>query len=193
MEKRACPVQFETRESDGKKEIVGYFSVFDSIYKMFEGCTESVAKGAFRESLENNDIRALINHDTTLVLGRNKNNTLTLKEDDKGLWGSIKINEQDLDAMNLYHRVQRGDVDQCSIGFEILDEDREQREENEQFMVHFTLKRVNLFEVSVVTFPAYEETSVKARQSQMNALNEEREAEYIQQYRKEKLKELRGE
>ena len=47
-------------------------------------------------------------HDTTLVLGRTKAGTLTLKEDSRGLWGSIQINRDDVDAMNLYARVQRG-------------------------------------------------------------------------------------
>ena len=80
--------------------------------------------------------------------------------DERGLWGIIKINENDRDAMNLYERVKRGDVDQCSFGFDILDEETTYREDGS---VHWTIKRVKLYEVSVCTFPAYEATSVQAR------------------------------
>ena len=62
--------------------------------------------------------------------------------------------------MNLYARVQRGDVNQCSFGFDILDEDTEIREDGS---IHWTIKKVKLYEVSVCTFPAYETTEVSAR------------------------------
>lgn len=160
---RSIASQFETREADGELSIEGYFSVFNSIYELWPGATESVAPGAFTETL-GNDIRALVNHDSTLVLGRNKAGTLELREDSHGLWGKVKINPNDGDAMNLYERVKRGDVDQCSFGFMIEDEETEFREDGS---VHWTIRKVNLFEVSVVTFPAYEETSVAARKADL--------------------------
>lgn len=104
-----------------------------------------------------------MNHDTTLVLGRTKAGTLQLREDSRGLWGSITINPNDVDAMNLYERVKRGDVDQCSFGFEIRSEDTDIREDGS---VHFTIRDVNLWEVSCCTFPAYEETNISARTKQ---------------------------
>ena len=107
-----------------------------------------------------NDIRALTNHDTTLVLGRTKANTLELKPDSHGLWGRIRVNPKDSDAVNTYERVKRGDVDQCSIGFLIRDEETEFHPDGS---IHWTIKDVELFEVSICTFPAYEETSVSAR------------------------------
>ncbi|MBE7044775.1 MAG: HK97 family phage prohead protease [Ruminococcaceae bacterium] len=155
--------QFETREDgSGDLYISGYFSVFNSTYEIFPGATESIAETAFDDALSG-DIRALVNHDTTLVLGRNKSGTLTLKTDARGLWGDIKINQKDMDAMNLYERVKRGDVDQCSFGFDILDEEFEDRGST----VHWTIRKVKLYEVSVVTFPAYEDTSVSARSKQL--------------------------
>lgn len=151
--------EFQTRE-DGEEQIIeGYFSVFNSNYEMWEGASESIAPGAFDSSM-GNDIRALTNHDTTLVLGRTKANTLELKPDSHGLWGRIRINPKDSDAVNTYERVKRGDVDQCSIGFLIRDEETEFREDGS---IHWTIKDVELFEVSICTFPAYEETSVSAR------------------------------
>ena len=79
------------------------------------------------------------------------------------MWGRVSINRNDQDAMNLYERVKRRDVDQCSFGFEIVKEDTEIREDGS---VHWTIREVKLYEVSVVTFPAYEETSVSARKKE---------------------------
>ena len=106
------------------------------------------------------DVRALINHDTTLVLGRTSAHTLELKQDERGLWGHIDINPNDTDAMNLYARVKRGDVTQCSFGFDIISEDTDFNENGD---VHWTIREVKLYEVSCCTFPAYEETSISAR------------------------------
>ncbi len=154
--------KFETREDSEDLYISGYFAVFGSDYELWPGATESVADTAFDGALSD-DIRCLADHETRLVLGRTRAGTLTLKTDSRGLWGEVGINRNDMDAMNLYERVKRGDVDQCSFGFDILDEEFEDRG-NE---VHWTIKKVKLYEVSIVTFPAYTETSVSARKSQI--------------------------
>lgn len=155
--------QFQTRaDESGDLYISGYFSVFNSEYEIFPGATESIAETAFDGALSD-DIRCLVNHDSTLVLGRTKAGTLTLKVDSRGLWGEVKINPKDQDAMNLYERVKRGDVDQCSFGFDIIEEEFEDRGN----AVHWTIKKVRLYEVSIVTFPAYEDTSVSARSKQL--------------------------
>ena len=156
---RCISQKFETREDGENLTIEGYFAVFNSIYDIAPGMSESIAPGAFSKSLSN-DVRALINHDTTLVLGRTTAHTLELREDGHGLWGKIAINPKDGDAMNLYERVKRGDVDQCSIGFEIVSEETDFREDGS---VHWEIREVNLWEVSCCTFPAYEETSISAR------------------------------
>lgn len=155
--------QFQTRSDEsGDLYISGYFSVFNSEYEIWPGATESIAETAFDGALSD-DIRCLVNHDSTLVLGRNKAGTLILKVDSRGLWGEVKINPKDQDAINLYERVKRGDVDQCSFGFDILEEEFEDRGTT----VHWTIKKVKLYEVSIVTFPAYEDTSVSARGKQL--------------------------
>lgn len=151
--------EFKTREDSGEMTIEGYFAVFNSDYEMWEGASESIAPGAFTSSV-GGDIRGLTNHDTTLVLGRTKAHTLELKEDAHGLWGRITINPKDSDAVNTYERVKRGDVDQCSIGFMIRSEETDFRDDGS---IHWTITDVELFEVSVCTFPAYEETGVSAR------------------------------
>ena len=170
IQTRSLPAEFQTREETGEKYIEGYFSVFDSIYELWPGGTESVAPGAFLDALSA-DVRALVDHETRLVLGRTAAGTLELREDSRGLWGRIRLNQDDTDAMNLYARVQRGDVSQCSFGFDILDEETDYKEDG---TVHWTIKKVRLSEVSVVTFPAYEETGVAARKRDYEAVRTRR-------------------
>lgn len=166
MEIRNLPMQdFQTRDDNGEMAIEGYFAVFNSPYEIFQGGVETVAPGAFGDTLDG-DVRALINHDSTLVLGRTTAGTLTLRQDEVGLWGRIVINPNDSDAVNCYERVKRGDVSQCSFGFDILEEATENLPDGG---VHFTIVRVKLYEVSVVTFPAYDATFVEARKADAEA------------------------
>ena len=120
---RSVASEFNTREDGEALSIEGYFAVFNSTYNIMPGMSESVAPGAFTDTISG-DVRALINHDTGLVLGRTKAGTLTLRQDERGLWGHIDINPDDSDAMNLYARVKRHDVDQCSFGFEFWTKSR---------------------------------------------------------------------
>ena len=167
---RAQLTQFETREDGEQLHIAGYFSVFGSVYEIGPMMSESIDRHAFDNTL-GGDIRALTNHDTTLVLGRTKAHTLELRVDEHGLWGDVVINPNDQDAMNLYERVKRGDVDQCSFGFNIISEETEFRDDGS---VHWTITEVELHEVSVCTFPAYEETNVSAREAQREELSRNR-------------------
>ena len=159
---RAVCTQFTTREIGDVPHISGYFAVFNSVYEIAPGMSESIAPGAFSETLDG-DVRALTNHDTTLVLGRTTAGTLELKQDETGLWGDIAINPNDGDAMNAWARVRRGDVTQCSIGFDIVREDTDVRPDG---AMHWTIREVRLWEVSVCTFPAYESTNIQARAAQ---------------------------
>ena len=176
--------EFQTREADGQRYIEGYFAVFNSEYWLWDDAFETIDPGAF--SLETDtDVRALTNHDSTLVLGRTTAGTLQLRIDERGLWGSILVNDRDQDAVNAYERVRRGDVTQCNFGFDILQESVEHRADG---MTVWHLQRVKLYEVSVCTFPAYEETGVTARKA---------EAEHIRQremeaWRAEALARVKG-
>ncbi len=169
----------ETNETDEMK-IEGYFVVFNSETKLFENYYEEISDKAFKD-IDLTDIRALADHDTAKVLGRTKSQTLKLSVDDKGLYGEITINKNDSEAVNLYERVKRGDIDQCSFGFNILDETMDTRADGS---TKWTITEIELFEVSVVTFPAYADTAVEARSEQMKQL-EKRNL----QTRKAKLKE----
>lgn len=182
---RTASTKFDTRDDNGNLAIEGYFAVFDSLYQIGPDMSESIAHGAFDNTLSD-DIRALINHDTTLVLGRTKAHTLELRADNHGLWGHIDINPNDSDAMNLYNRVQRGDVDQCSFGFDILNEETDFREDGS---VHWTIKEVKLYEVSPCTFPAYEETNIAARAKERDDLIRRRN----EAWKEKMLKKVKGE
>lgn len=176
--------KFTTRAEDGNLYIEGYFAVFGSEYRMWENAIETIDEDAFNETVDG-DVRALVNHDSTLVLGRTTAGTLTLRVDRTGLWGSILINQSDQDAMNLYERVKRGDVSQCSFGFDILDQSTEVMENGTTV---WRLKKVELYEVSVVTFPAYEDTSVIARKKDYEELQKRKK----ELWQKKMIQRLKG-
>jgi len=153
------PSQFRAVETDGKRSIEAYFAVFGDIYEIWPGATESFDPHAF-DGTVSGDVRCLVDHEPSKVLGRTKSGTLALSTDSYGLKGVVEINEKDQDALNLYARVQRGDVTQCSVGFDILREDYTLNPDGTQ---HWTILEVKLYEGSIVTFPAYEKTEAVAR------------------------------
>ncbi len=179
----AQPVQFRTRADDGNLYIEGYFAVYGSKYWLWDDAYETIEPGAFDGETER-DVRALADHDTRLVLGRTTAGTLTLRIDEKGLWGSILINPKDQDAMNLYERVKRGDVNQCSFGFDIVEQTTDYQDDGGTV---WHLNKVRLYEVSVVTFPAYEDTQVEARKAEINDIKR-RKAEKWRADMKTKIK-----
>ena len=176
---------FQTREDNGNLFIDGYFAVFNSEYRLWDKAVETIDPGAFRLD-EDRDVRALTNHDTTLVLGRTTAGTLMLSADERGLFGSVLINPKDQDACNLYERVKRGDVTQCSFGFDILKEQKEVRADG---VTVWHLQEVKLYEVSVCTFPAYEETGVQARKAEL----EHARQRAIEEWRAQALARVKGE
>lgn len=183
---RSIPQEFAARSGDtGELVIEGYFAVFNSPYLVFDGAEEVILPGAFAGCL-NQDVRALINHDTALVLGRTKAGTLALQEDKTGLFGRIVINPNDRAAMDLYARVSRGDVDQCSFGFEI---EAERTDILLDGSVRWSIERVStLYEVSVCTYPAYEATSCAARRRDFDDIQHRR----LDVKKKKLLEKLKG-
>ncbi len=141
--------------------IEGYASVFDSWSEELGGNSpfrERVVKGAFEETIQNDDIRALFNHDPNYVLGRNKAGTLTLEEDEKGL--KVRIVPPDTQwAKDLLVSIKRGDITQMSFGFTVI-LDRWSYEDNIDVR---ELLKVKLYDVSPVTFPAYAQTECGVR------------------------------
>ncbi len=170
FQRRAIPSEsdFTVREEDGRRYIEGYFAVFGDRYDLWDGGYETVDPGAF-DLDRDRDIRCLSDHDTLRVLGRTTAGTLTLRVDDRGLWGRVEINPQDQDAVNTWARVQRRDVTQCSFGFDILDQEMIRDVVGGKKTTAWHIKAVKLYEVSVVTFPAYPATEVQARRAEAAA------------------------
>jgi len=150
----------ELRVEDGDKpKITGHAAVFNKLSENLGGFRERIAPGAFEKTIEKSDVRALINHDSNLVLGRNKSGTLRLEEDKRGL--AIEIDPPDTSyARDLIESLKRGDIDQMSFGFVATKDSWEHVEGKESIR---TLLEVELFDVSPVTYPAYPQTDVKVR------------------------------
>jgi len=163
IQRRYFPIE-ELRTDDDETKIMGYAAVFDELSEpLMFGDREKIERGAFEESIKRDDIRALWNHDPSHVLGRNKSDTLTLEEDEKGLWVEIDPPETQW-AQDLMESIQRGDVDQMSIGFQVIDYRRERSQDDDE-EIWFVLTEAKLYDVSPVTFPAYPQTSVDVRDS----------------------------
>jgi len=154
-------------QGENKKPIIkGYASVFNQLSEDLGGFREQVAPGAFTNTIANDDIRALFNHDPNYVLGRTKNGTLRLTEDEKGL--AIEIDPPNTQwSRDLQESIGRGDISQMSFGFRAI---REKWKQEEKKMPIRTLIENWLRDVSPVTFPAYPQTSVKVR-DYLNALS----------------------
>lgn len=160
----------------------GYFVVFGQPYYIDDWCEEVVDRHAFDDA-DMTDVRALIDHDPRLCLGRHNDNveTLEFSIDDTGLFANIQINPDDTDALSLRARVLRGDVDQASFGFE---ESSVEYTDLPDGRVRRTIRKISkLWEVSVCTFPAYEQTYVSARSASGDALRRS-----VLEHRKTKLK-----
>lgn len=150
----------EDYEGDGSGKLVGHAAVFDAPTEIAGAFQERIDPGAFADSIKEDDIRALFNHDPNYVLGRNTAGTLLLKEDKKGLHIEVDPPETQW-AKDLMTSIKRNDIDQMSFGFQVIKEEWTAGDKGEQDMR--TLKKVRLFDVSPVTFPAYEGTDVAVR------------------------------
>lgn len=168
-------ISLKTRsESNNDLYIEGYFVIFDEETKIYKNKFEKISRGAFKETIKNGDIRCLFNHHDGMVLGRTKSGTLELCEDSKGLFGKVKINREDTQAMDIYQRVKRGDITGCSFGFYPTKQDLEIHESssgNEEY--HFTILEADMDEVSICTFPAYKGTEIQARSRDIERLKSE--------------------
>lgn len=147
-------MRMEQRE-DGKRTMSGHAAVFNTQTDLGWGIREQIAPGAFTESIKEDDVRALFNHDANYVLGRNKAGTLTMREDEKGL--AVEIDPPDTQfAKDLTVLMERGDITQMSFAFQVI---KQSWEEKEDYDLR-TLEKVRLWDVSPVTYPAYTQTDI---------------------------------
>lgn len=154
---------FETRDdSDGKLVLEGYAAVFNSLSRDLGGFKEVIKRGAFSKTLKSGyDFKAFLNHSMMRTIGRVKNNTLHLEEDDVGLKVRITLPNSQF-GRDIAEEVRSGYMDQMSFGFYV----DKQSESVEGKQVIRTIEEASLVEVSVVSEPAYLDTSVAKRSLQ---------------------------
>jgi hypothetical protein len=157
-------LKIEMRAKGGKDVPVirGHAAVFNQLSEDLGGFREQIAPGAFAEAIAADDVRALWNHNADYVLGRNRSGTLVLAEDVRGL--AIEIDPPDTQwARDLLVSMERGDVNQMSFGFSLRPNGQDWAKDDAGQVIR-TLKRVRLFDVSPVTYPAYPQTDVAVRE-----------------------------
>ena len=150
------------RDGDKPPVISGYAAVFNSLSDDLGGFREKIAPGAFRGALKGSDVRALINHDPSQIVGRTGVN-LALKEDDRGLFMELTPPPAGSERFDQLARdIESGLITQQSFGFTVRTD--EWTEDKKKQTVTRTLKEIDqLFDVSTVTFPAYPDTTVALR------------------------------
>ncbi|MGD9879016.1 MAG: HK97 family phage prohead protease [Hyphomicrobiaceae bacterium] len=148
--------------AEGKRTLVGHAAVFNQLSEDLGGFREQITPGAFIEAIEKDDVRALFNHDPNFVLGRNRSKTLELTEDARGL--AIEIDLPDTPTIRdlVVAPIERGDVSQMSFAFSVRPGGQDWAKDDEGRVIR-TLKKLRLFDVSPVTYPAYPQTDVAAR------------------------------
>lgn len=161
-----APIEYRTEpEADDDKDritIRGHAAVFDRLSEDLGGFRERINRGAFRKALDQqDDVRLLVNHDAYPVLARTKSNTLELREDPRGLHVFADVAPTTF-ARDLRVSMQRGDIDQMSFGFTVAD-GGDTWEMRDGEVIRTITEIRSLFDVSVVTFPAYPQTAVDAR------------------------------
>ena len=157
---RARSVKVEPRMDDetGDLLVEGYAAVFGertSIGGMFE---EQIERGAFSDAIGRDDVVFLINHEG-LPLARTRSGTLTLSEDERGLKISTRLDPKDPDVKNIQYKMERGDLDKMSFAFY---PEKQEWDESGDLPLR-TIKRASLYDVSIVTTPAYDGTEIALR------------------------------
>lgn len=165
LERRCMTVDLRASMNGESQILEGYAVVFGSLSEDLGGFREVVERGAFAQALnETPDVRALFNHNPDLVLGRTTNGTLRLAEDAYGLRVAITLPNTSY-AQDVHRLVERGDVNQMSFAFRVHKGGETWTTENGQRIRR--LRSLAIYDVSIVTFPAYQATTVAARALEM--------------------------
>lgn len=170
LERRMTTGEVEARSKGNKLYAEGYAAVFERRSGNLGGFVEVVKPTAFNKTMREADVRALWNHDPSLVLGRNKAGTLEMSRDEKGLYYRALLPNTTY-ARNLFELLERRDITQSSFTFFKVQDDWELANVDNQEFPQRSLIEVGLVDVSPVTFPAYEDaTSGPARRAAFDGL-----------------------
>jgi HK97 family phage prohead protease len=180
VETRSQAVSF--RSDSDSFELHGLVCPYDTPADIGGQFFESVMPGAFSRALrEKQDVRALVNHDPSQVLGRVGNGTLVLSDSPEGLRCVIKLNRESQAHRDLFASVKRGDINQMSYGFKATPTG--EKWEVRKGQRYRTLTDVDLFDCSAVTYPANKGTTVSARNAVVDG-------EALDTYHRRRAKEL---
>jgi hypothetical protein len=169
QEVRSFTAPIERRAADGKTTVAGYAAVFNDMTEIGDYFRETIAPGAFTETLKTADVRAYFDHNSGRVLGRKSAGTLRIHEDERGLAVEIDLPDTS-DGRDVQTLIERGDVTGMSFGFIVT----KQTWDDTGDIPSRTIDEVILREVSIVSEPAYEGTSIALRD--LDSARKEREA-----------------
>jgi HK97 family phage prohead protease len=157
-ERRTISSAMEVREEGDKKYFIGTGILYNAIADL-GFFSEEVLPGAADDVLQD-DVRGLLNHDSNLVLGRTASGTMSLEATGTGVNYRIAYNPEDPDHISAYQKVKRGDISQSSFAFSVKDDKWETRNGKDHRII---VKIARLYDMSIVTYPAYQNTTVAAR------------------------------
>jgi len=168
LERRVVSLPVTTRSEGEQVRLGGYASVFNTETVIAGLFREQIAPGAFAEAVTQDDVRALFNHDPNFVIGRTASGTLSLREDETGLaYDAIPPDTQW--ARDLMVSVGRGDISQSSFGFAVESDEWTHPTRNGELPLR-TIRKAKLYDVSPVTYPAYESTTTAVRSAAAQAV-----------------------
>ena len=163
----------EIRAEGDTISVSGYPAVFNSETIIGGSYREHIAPGAFADAIGRDDVMFLINHDG-LPMARTKSGTLTLAEDERGLYMSAELDSSDPDVRAIVPKMKRGDLDKMSFAFS----PEVQSWDDSGDMPLRTIRQASLYDVSIVTYPAYQDTDIGLRSlSEFRSAQEEKEIE----------------
>lgn len=155
------PIEIRVTRENGKATIQGYSAVFNSMSEDM-GFREFIRPGAFKSALKKSDVRALVNHDPGQIVGR-KGVNLALKEDDRGLFMTLKEPEKESQRFNqLVADVENGLITGQSFGFRVKS-DAWSEDHEKGIVTRELIEFDEVFDVSPVTYPAYPDTTIAKR------------------------------
>lgn len=155
--------------------VEGYALKFNTESRNLGGFTETISKDALN-GVDLSDVRCFLDHDSSKLLGRTSSGTLKLSVDEIGLHFRCALPNTSVgrDAMEL---VQRGDLNQCSFGFTV---EKDKWTKGESMMTRSINQIGSIFEISLVSIPAYDDTDVRVATRSMESATNELEKQKLQ-------------
>lgn len=158
--RRGVPVEIREDEA-GEIKVAGYAAVFGEETNIGGMFTESIQRGAFKAAIKRDDVVFLINHEG-LPLARTRSGTLKLAEDERGLYMEATLDQSDPDVRSIVPKMKRGDLDKMSFAFRPV----RQMWDDSKPIPRRVIQEAQLFDVSIVTTPAYDGTEIALRSLQ---------------------------